>query len=70
MKNKNQALVEFLNIEKDTEPALDEEFVIFRYKKIIEEQMIDTGVAGVEESLDVVSSITYKNHFKQCKSNK
>ena len=67
MKNKNQALMEFVNTEKNTDPDFDEQFVIFRYKKIIEDQMLDSNVSGVEENLDVVANIAYKNHFNQCK---
>jgi hypothetical protein len=46
-------------------PRFDEQFIIYRYKKLIEEFNSDVA-AESEESLDVVSNIAYKNHFTQC----
>ena len=64
LNKKQQATIELINAEKYS-PKFDEQFIIFRYKKIIEEQTNEVGEA--EENLDVVSNIAYKNHFTQCK---
>jgi len=67
MKNKSHASLEFVQTEKNTLPSFDEQFVLFRYKKIIDDQMLDTNLSGEDEaSLDVVVNIAYKNHFNQC----
>lgn len=63
MKNKQQALLELTNAEKYN-PRFDEQFIIYRYKKIIEETSSELGDG--EGNLDVVSNIAYQNHFTQC----
>jgi hypothetical protein len=60
------ALQEFSNAEKSS-PPFDLQFIIFRYKKIINEEQ-DT-VENVGEALDVVSGIAYDSHFRQCQTN-
>lgn len=65
MNKKQQGLIEFGGAEKYS-PSFEEQFVIFRYRKIVEESSIDIG-GEYEENLDVVSNFAYKNHFKQCK---
>lgn len=64
MKKKQFANLEFSNAEKYG-PSFDEEFIIYRFKKLIEENSSDDSEN--EENLDVVSNIAYKNHFTQCK---
>ena len=63
LNKKQQANIELVNAEKYS-PKFDEQFIIYRYKKLIEEQSTEVGEA--EENLDVVSNIAYKNHFNQC----
>jgi hypothetical protein len=65
MNKKQQANLELLNTEKYS-PKFAEQFIIYRYKKIIEEQSSEIG--DNEENLDVVSNIAYKNHFTQFKN--
>ena len=54
---------EFSNAEKSN-PPLDQQFIIFRYKKMINEDQ-DT-IENLGEALDVVSGIAYDSHFRQC----
>ncbi len=63
LNKKQQANIELINAEKYL-PKFEEQFIIYRYKKILEEQSSEVGDS--EENLDVVSSIAYKNHFLQC----
>ena len=65
-KNKNQSLQEF-SIAAKYNPPFDEQFIIFRYKKIINEE--EESKHQSEEALDVVSGIAYESHYKQCHSN-
>eukprot|EP01022_Parablepharisma_sp_SALTPOND_P015546 TRINITY_DN220_c0_g1_i1.p1 TRINITY_DN220_c0_g1~~TRINITY_DN220_c0_g1_i1.p1 ORF type:complete len:1613 (-),score=140.42 TRINITY_DN220_c0_g1_i1:7189-12027(-) len=48
-------------------PQLDEDFVIFRYSRIIEEQMAEYKHQGEAVGMDRVSLIAYDNYFRQCK---
>jgi len=63
MKNKQQALLELTNA-GNYNPRFDEQFIIYRYKKIIEETSSDVGEG--DGNMDVVSNIAYQNHFTQC----
>lgn len=63
LNKKQQANIELINAEKYS-PKFDEQFIIYRYKKLIEEQ--NTEIGETQENLDVVSNIAYKNHFTQC----
>ncbi len=65
LNKKQQATLELNNTLKYG-PRFEEQFIIYRYKKLIEEYTSDVA-ADSEESLDVVSNIAYKNHFTQCK---
>lgn len=64
LNKKQQASLELTNAEKYS-PSFDEQFIIYRYKKLIEEN--SGGGNDHDESLDIVSNIAYKNHFTQCK---
>ena len=64
LNKKQQANIELINAEKYL-PKFEEQFIIYRYKKILEEQSSEEGES--EENLDVVSNIAYKNHLIQCK---
>jgi hypothetical protein len=61
--NKQLASIE-LNIAEKYNPKFDEQFIIFRYKKLIEETSDFSEGGG---NLDVVSNIAYQNHFNQFK---
>lgn len=63
LNKKQQANIELINAEKYL-PKFEEQFIIYRYKKILEEHTSEVGDS--EENLDVVSNIAYKNHFVQC----
>ena len=65
MNKKQQASLELANTEKHF-PSFEEEFIIFRYKKLLEEQTAELG--DNEDNLDVVSNIEYKNHFNTFKN--
>ena len=60
MNKKQQASLELANTEKHF-PRFEEQFIIYRYKKLLEEQ--STELNDNEDNLDMVSNIEYKNHF-------
>jgi len=72
MGNKNMAINELFNAERSS-PPFDEQFVIYRYRKLIEEESSEVQGDGNANSgaqsanLDVVSIIAYDNHLRQCK---
>jgi hypothetical protein len=66
-KQKNQSRQEFSIAEKYN-PPFDEQFIIFRYRKIITEEE-ESKHHNEEEALDVVSGIAYESHYKQCYNN-
>lgn len=66
LNKKQQANIELINAEKYA-PKFEEQFIIYRYKKILEEQTTEVGDS--DENLDIVSNIAYKNHLMQCKLN-
>ena len=62
LRNKNLDLHEFNSTELYT-PAFDQEFILFRSRKIIlEEEEMDTS----GEALDVVAEIAFESHYRQC----
>ena len=67
MNNKNLALSELCNAEKYN-PPFDEQFIIYRYKKLMEDEISDLGGSNeLSGNLDVVSLLAYESHFRQCK---
>ena len=66
MGNKNRAVIE-LGIAEKSHPPFDEEFVIYRFSKIIEEEMQESH-SDSNGNLDIVNGIAYDNHVRQCKS--
>ena len=64
LNKKQQSNLELTNAEKYS-PKFDEQFIIYRCKKLIEENSTEGG--DHDENLDVVSNIAYKNHFTQCR---
>ena len=69
MSNKNMAIAEFVIAEKHS-PPVDEQFIIYRYKKMIEDEYSDLqGDSGQDAggNLDVVSLLAFDNHYRQCR---
>lgn len=64
---KQQALQE-LNTAEQNKPPFDEQFVIFRYRKIIEDEIAESKNEG-NGGLDVVSELAFKTHLLQCQAN-
>ena len=67
MQNRQLALIELTKIEKNYEPTFDDEFLIYRFRKNIEQEVEgsqenDEG----EEELDIVTNIEYNNYSLQC----
>ncbi len=52
---------------QDCNPALDEDFVIFRYNRILQEQLAEYKHQGDAVGMDRVSIIAYDNYYRQCK---
>jgi hypothetical protein len=61
MKNKKKALEE-LQIAGTLKPHFDEQFLIYRYTKLIEDELSDNVNNDQEDELDVVGVIAYENH--------
>lgn len=69
MQNKRDALKELLAAEK-LKPNLDESFMIYRYRQIIEDELYDQdngAVMGGSGGLDYVAAVNFENHFKVLK---
>ena len=65
--NQNRALEE-LEIAKQLNPKFDEEFLIYRYTKMITESVNDKQGGGEDDhrELDVVGLIAFDNYKRQC----
>lgn len=70
MNKKQEALTE-LNIASTLSPPFDEEFIIYRYRKLAEEYG-DNGISGNNEdrnkgkgNIDVMTRFAYENNFRQ-----
>ncbi len=69
LNNRVKSLMELKTAEKYN-PSFEEQFIIYRLKKIFEEQTNESVDEGDDsENLDIVSNIAYKNHFNLCKEN-
>jgi PAS domain S-box-containing protein len=64
LRMKQQALQE-LNLAERSKPSFDEEFVIFRYRKIIEDEIAENKNQGTG-NLDIVSEIHFQNRLRNC----
>ena len=63
LKNKFKALFELM-ITEESKPNMQEEFSIFRYKNIIEEEMIDSDQKSQEnKAVDVNQIVHFQNKF-------
>ncbi|CAD8126295.1 unnamed protein product [Paramecium sonneborni] len=67
MKQRQQAINEFIQAET-LSPSLDNDFIIFRYKKIIEEE-INTVQNESFGNLDIASELAFQNNMKQFQNN-
>jgi hypothetical protein len=67
MQSKQQALQELSQAEQN-KPPFDEQFIIFRYKKIIEDEIAESQAEG-QGGLDVVSESAFQNHLRQLQAN-
>ena len=66
MNDKKSALEE-LTIAEKLRPSFEEEFLIYRYKKIINNTLNDRRSEDVkEEEIDVVDIIAFETHLKTC----
>lgn len=64
MGNKREAMKE-LNECMKLHPSLDEQFIIFRYKRIIGDSLLESSreSGGVE----YVSALNFESNFRKCK---
>jgi len=67
MQSKQQALQELLQAEQ-TEPNLEEQFIIFRYKRIVEDEIVESITEG-KNNLDVVNETTFQTTLRQLQAN-
>lgn len=67
MHSKQQALQELTQAEQN-KPSFDEQFIIFRYKKILEDEIAERQNDG-QGGLDVVSEVAFQNHLRQLQAN-
>jgi hypothetical protein len=66
--NKFKALFEMM-ITEDNKPSLEEEFSIYRYKNLIEEEMIENDTRNSEsKGVDVNIIVHFQNRFVQFQS--
>jgi hypothetical protein len=66
MNNRSLAINELLIAEKH-QPSFDEQFLIFRYRKLIEDEMADVQADTQEGVMDTISMIAYDNYLKKFK---
>lgn len=64
---KQQALQELTYAEQN-KPPFDELFIIFRYRKIIEDEISESKNEGTG-NLDIVTEISFQNELRQCHAN-
>lgn len=60
LNKKKKAFIELSNAEQRL-PSFEHQFIIYRYKKIIEEETND--LSDKDDDLDFVTNLEYKNHF-------
>lgn len=63
-----QTAVHELATAKQNKPPFDEQFVIFRYQKIIDDELAESKNEG-NVGLDAMSEQTFQNHLRQFQSN-
>ena len=65
LKNKKQCFIELATAESN-KPRFDQEFLIYRYRKMVEETPDHTESLDEESTLDVVAGMAYNNYYSQC----
>lgn len=68
MLNKRDSLKELINAEK-LSPSIDESFMIYRYRQIIEDELYEGengGYSGGNSAggMDYVAALNFENHFR------
>ncbi len=68
MHSKQQALQELIDVEQKN-PSLDEQFIIYRYKKIIEDDIAESQQNEQKGGgLDVVNEMSFQNLLRMCQA--
>jgi len=67
MHSKQQALQE-LTLAEQNRPFFDEQFIIYRYKKIIEDEIAESQNDG-QGGLDAITEVAFQNQFRQLQAN-
>ena len=68
MHSKQQALQELIDVEQKN-PPLDEQFIIYRYKKIIEDDIAEAQQNEQKGGgLDVVNELSFQNLLRMCQA--
>lgn len=67
IKNKSWALRQLLKAEKRS-PSFTEQFLIYRFKRVIEEEMVESSEHNPGANLDIVSALAYQNHRQHWES--
>ncbi|MDR3546670.1 MAG: hypothetical protein P4M11_00080 [Candidatus Pacebacteria bacterium] len=66
IESKDAALAQFRKAADDCNPAFDQNFIIYRYTRILQEGMGDSvAKQGSAVGMDVVSTIAYDNYYRQ-----
>lgn len=65
LNNKKKAL-EQLIVAETLNPNFEEEFLIYRYKKIIDEKLDEQGGGEPGEEVDIVGIIAFETHLRLC----
>ena len=66
VKNKLKALEQLNYAFNYTKPAFDQQFLIFRFKKLIQESLDDHDEEKKDHEIDIVDVIAFENHLSQC----
>lgn len=65
MNNKKRALEE-LTIAEKLRPSFEDEFLIYRYKKIVDEKLDEAGERDGSREKDIVGIIAFETHLRLC----
>jgi hypothetical protein len=66
MGNKREAMRE-LNECSKLKPSLDQQFIIFRYKKLIGDSLLESGKES--GGFEYISAVNFDANFRKCKQN-
>ncbi|EGR29894.1 PAS domain S-box family protein [Ichthyophthirius multifiliis] len=65
-KNKREKSFQQFKIAEKTKPSFDEQFIIYRYKKILNENLDQINENDDEGENDIVKIIAFDSHIQQC----